>query len=48
MSTENRYTLADYAQELRASEADMKLIQTIEDTEPLFKSAPLIKCNAGN
>lgn len=48
MSTNNRYTLADLAQEARADEAQMSIIHTIEDTEPLFESAPLIKCNAGN
>ncbi|EJW92816.1 hypothetical protein EVA_19078, partial [gut metagenome] len=48
MSTNNRYTLADLAQEARADEAQMSIVHTIEDTEPLFESAPLIKCNAGN
>ena len=48
MSTENRYTLADYAQVAGLQGVEMDVIQTIEDTEPLFSSAPLSLCNSGN
>lgn len=48
MSTENRYTLADYAQVAGLKGVEMQVVQTIEDTEPLFSSAPLQQCNAGN
>lgn len=48
MSTENRYTLADYAQVAGLKDVEMTMVQTIEDTEPLFGSAPLIQCNSGS
>lgn len=47
MSTENRYTLADYAQLAGLSDVEMSVVHTIEDTEPLFASAPILKCNSG-
>lgn len=47
MSTENRYTLAEYAQVAGLKGTQLEVIHTIEDTEPLFASAPLIQCNSG-
>lgn len=47
MSTENRYTLAEYAQLAGVKGVQMDVVQTIEDTEPLFASAPLVRCNNG-
>ena len=47
MSYQNRYTLADYAQEAGLKGVEMDMVHTIEDAEPLFSAAPLIKCNAG-
>lgn len=47
MSTENRLTLADHAQLAGLEGVQMDVIHTIEDTEPLFASAPILQCNAG-
>lgn len=47
MSTENRYTLADYAQLAGLNDVEMDVVHTIEDTEQLFASAPLKPCNSG-
>ena len=47
MSTGNRYTLAEYAQVAGLKGVQLEVVHTIEDTEPLFASAPIIKCNSG-
>ena len=47
MSLENRMTLADYGQMIGLKDTEMQVIHTIEDTEPLFASAPLVRCNSG-
>lgn len=47
MSTDNRYTLAEYAQVAGLKGVQLEVVHTIEDTEPLFASAPIIKCNNG-
>lgn len=47
MSYQNRYTLADYAQEAGLKGVEMDVVHTIEDAEPLFSAAPLLPCNAG-
>nr|DAH74254.1 MAG TPA: major capsid protein [Caudoviricetes sp.] len=47
MPTDNRYTLAEYAQVAGLKGVQLEVVHTIEDTEPLFASAPIIKCNSG-
>lgn len=47
MSTDNRYTLAEYAQLAGLTGDQLDVVHTIEDTEPLFASAPLKQCNSG-
>lgn len=47
MSTDNRYTLAEYAQLAGLKDEQLAVVHTIEDTEPLFSSAPIKMCNSG-
>lgn len=47
MSIDNRFTLADYAQLAGLKGMELEVVQTIEDTEPLFASAPIRECNSG-